>query len=341
MKRVTHRDVARHAGVSTAVVSYVLNNGPRGISPKTRERVLKAIQELGYHPNAIARGLRIQRMHTIAFVANSFLPLNVFEAPYSAAILTGLTAELKSHGNYLLVYPMEVGENLEGLKALLWSGRVDGVVARLVQDPPATDRVLEVIAANRVPCVVVERPGATRFGFGSVIYDDGAGAYVATRYLIEQGHRRIAHLNGDPRYSTARARQEGYRRAMLEGFGALDENLIDGYSWNPSEIVTGTRQLLAAADPPTAIFAASDSLALWAIEVLRHEGYRVPEDVAVIGFDDIPLTRDLIPPLTTVRIPLQEIGRRAAEMVLRLVAGDAEGVESVVLPVELIKRGTA
>lgn len=341
MKRVTHRDVARRAGVSTAVVSYVLNNGPRGISPKTRERVLEAIRELDYYPNAIARGLRIQRMHTIAFVAHSYLPQNVFEGAYSAGILTGLATELKGNRNYLLVYPMEVDEDLEGLESLLRSGRVDGVVVRLVQDPPATDRVLEVIAANRVPCVVVERPGAVRYGFSSVSYDDGMGAYFATRYLIERGHVRIAHLSGDPRYSTARARLEGYRRAMLESFGALDQSLVAGFSWSPSDIVAGTRQLFTLAERPTAIFAASDNLALWAIEVLRREGYRVPDDVAVIGFDDISLARDLIPPLTTVRIPLQEIGRRAAEMVLRLVAGDSESVESVVLPVELIRRGTA
>src|ERR1700712_2441503 len=126
-KRITHLDVAKRAGVSTAVVSYVINNGPRPTSPEMRERVIKAIQELDYHPNAVARGLRAQRTNTIGFVFEDFNSLNVFITPYSAGILTGLTSQLKARGYYMLLFPMDVGENMHDVELLLRSGRLDGI----------------------------------------------------------------------------------------------------------------------------------------------------------------------------------------------------------------------
>ncbi|HSH78747.1 MAG TPA: LacI family DNA-binding transcriptional regulator [Herpetosiphonaceae bacterium] len=339
-QRITHRDVARRAKVSTAVVSYVVNNGPRSTAPETRERVLRAIEELGYHPNAFARSLRSQRTHTIGFIAYDVFSLDLFVSPYSAGILTGLMAELKDHEHYLLTYPQLVSEDLAPLDRLLRSGRLDGIVVRLIQDPPATDALMETIAAAGVPCVCIERPCSDRFGFKAVTYDDVVGAQVATRYLIEQGHRRIAHLRGDLHYATAQARLSGYHQALQDAGLPVDEQLIQGDTWDTADAASGTRQLLALADPPTAIFAASDNLALAGLRVLREQGYRVPQDVAVIGFDDIQEAAQLVPPLTTVRIPLMELGRRAGDLVLRLNAGEDE-VASETLPVELIRRGTA
>lgn len=339
-QRITHRDVARLAKVSTAVVSYVVNNGPRPTSPETRARVLRAIEELGYHPNAFARSLRSQRTHMIGFIANDVFALDVFVSPYSAGILTGLTAELKAHEHYLLVYPQVIDEDLAPLSRLLRSGRLDGVVARLIQDPPLTDRLIEAITAAEVPCVCIERPCAERFGFNVVTYDDEIGATTATRYLVEQGHRRIAHLQGDPRYATAQARLRGYRQALGTAGIAVDPRLIQGATWDPVEAAAAVQTLLALDEPPTAIFAASDNLAIVALNVLRKQGYDAPRDMAVIGFDDIQTAQDTSPPLTTVRIPLVELGRRAADLVLQLAEG-GEDVRSETLPVELIRRATA
>ena len=201
--RITNRDVARHAGVSTAVVSYVINNGPRPPSPEVRERVLQAIQELDYHPNAVARGLRHQRTHTIGFIANIYFPLDVFVLPYSAGILTGLIDQLKSADQYLMVYPVAIGEDLTALELLLRSGRLDGVVVRLVQDPPATDALLNTIAPTNVPCVCIERT-AEPHPFPSVTIHDRHGAYSAVEYLVAQGYQCIAHIHGDLRYLSAR-----------------------------------------------------------------------------------------------------------------------------------------
>ncbi len=301
-----------------------------------------AIDELGYHPNVFACGLAQLRTRTIGFIMLDYAPLDLFVAPYNAAILTGLTAELKAHDHYVLIYPLAIDEDLAGLNALLRSGRVDGVVLRLIQDAPATDALLEVIAAAGMPCVSIERPAAPRFGFPSVAYDDRGGAYTATCYLIEQGHLRIAHLQGDLRYPAAQNRLAGYRHALLEAGLQPDESLSHGTSWSSSDIPAALDRLLGLAEPPTAILAANDIRALSAIAVLRQRGYRVPEDVAVIGFDDIPLAQDTTPPLTTVRIPLTDLGRKAADHILHLVeANETKGIRTEVLPVELVCRGTA
>jgi len=341
-RRVTHRDVARRAGVSPAVVSYVINNGPRAASPEARARVLEAITELDYHPNAVARGLRAQRTHTIGFIASDYSPLDVFVSPYSAGVLTGLAAELKQNGYYLLVHPLLIGEDLAPLGRLLRSGRLDGVVIRLVEAVPATDALLELIAAAGLPCVCLETRPDPRFGFDSVLFDSVCGAHAATSYLLGQGHRRIGHLAGDALYESARARREGYERALAEAGVSLDPRLVQGGSWDPTSVNDAVRALRAVPDPPTAIFAANDSLAFRAVEVLRADGCRIPEDVAVVGFDDIPLAQEMMPPLTTMRIPLAEIGRRAAARLLELVSSDVPAeADSDVVAAELIRRGTA
>ena len=342
-KRVTHLDVAKRAGVSTAVVSYVINDGPRPTSPEVRERVIRAIRELDYHPNAVARGLRARRTNTIGFVVDDYNSLDVFVSPYSARILTGLTSQLKARGYYLLLYPMDIGEDMNDIELLLRSGRLDGIVVRLVQDPPDTDALLEVIARTHVPCICIERPGAPRFGFSAVTYDDKRGAYAATSYLIAQGHRRIGHICGDRRYSTARGRLEGYRRALADHGIAADDTLVYGDDWAPEVARAGVARLLELESPPTAIFVASDNLAINTIEELRRRGRHVPDDMAVIGFDDIEMASELVPPLTTVRIPLLEIGQRAADLLLDIVQAEHDDIAGrlEVLPVELVRRGSA
>jgi LacI family transcriptional regulator len=340
-KRITHRDVAQLAGVSNAVVSYVINNGPRGTSPEVRERVLRAIAELDYHPSALARSLSAQRTHTIGYIASDYYPMLVFTSPYSSGILTGLVTETKTQGYYLMVYPIGVDEDLGQLQSLLRSGRLDGVVVRLVQESPVTDPLLEMIASVRIPCVCIEQAGHPRFNFCAVTFDDLGGAYRATSYLVERGHRRIAHIQGDLRYASARSRRDGYEQALADAGLPQDESLILGGTWEPQDASQATQQLLGLDPPPTAIFAANDSFAFAAIEILRARGLRVPDDMGVIGFDDIPLAQEMTPALTSVRIPLVELGQRAANIALRLLDNEtAANQQSETLSVELIQRGT-
>ena len=342
-KRVTLQDVARRAGVSTAVVSYAINNGPRPISDEARARVVQAIAELGYQPNAFAQAMAMgsQRARTIGFIIQDISPRGIFTTPYVAGLLSGVAAHLKDQRYYLLVYQLAIDEPLSNIEELVGSRRIDGVIIRLVQDPPQTDALLETIAKAHLPCVCIERQGAPRFGFGSITYGDQQAAHAATRLLIEQGHQRIAHIQGDLRAAAAHDRREGYRQALTEAGIAVDERLITGNSWSLAEGGAAMQRILANGYLPTAIFAANDYLAMGAISVLRRRGLRIPEDIAVIGYDDIPEAAEADPPLTTVRVPLMEIGERAATRVLHALSGQISqtGIEEVV-PAQLIRRSS-
>ena len=173
-------------------------------------------------------------------------------------------------------------------------------------------------------------------------YDDRQGGQLATSHLLRQGHRRIAHIAGDQRYVTARARLDGYRDALAEGGQAFDQALVVCNDWDAAVARASVAQLLSLDDPPTAVFAASDTLAFAAIEELRSRHRRIPQDVAVVGFDDIDLASQIAPPLTTVRLPLRTIGERAAQLLLDAIESDQENHAQVEnLPVELVHRGSA
>jgi LacI family transcriptional regulator, galactose operon repressor len=215
------------------------------------------------------------------------------------------------------------------------------VSVRLVGDSAAADALLEMIAETGTPCVCIERPVDPRFGFGSVVVDDESGAFEATSYLIGRGHRRIAHLAGDRRYASALARRAGYERALAARGLPLDPALVRVESWAPLAVDAELERLLGLAEPPTALFAANDSLAFRAVELSRAAGRRVPGDLAVVGFDDIPLAQEMVPPLTTVQIPLSEVGRLAARHLLDLIERTEAPPITEILPARVIARGTA
>ncbi len=341
-KRPTHRDVAERAGVSPGVVSYVVNNGPRPTSPEVRERVLRAIAELGYRPSVLGRNLRAQKTNIIGYVVSDYDPRNVFTSSYNAEILSGVVSQAKLRDRYLMVYPIALNEDSSQLEQLLTNGQLDSVLIRLVQDPPDSNKLLALIAESGLPCVCIERPCDPKFGFPSVIYDDAGGAYRATRYLANRGHRRIAHLRGDLQYPSARLRVDGYQRALQDAQLGVDDQLIYGNSWHRPDAIQATLYFLQLPDPPTAIFAANDDLAFFAIEFLRGKGYRIPEDMAVIGFDDVLMAQQMTPALTSIRIPLFELGCTVVDLVLGLADHSNEKSTTVItLPVELIHRETA
>ena len=337
-KRATQRDVARLANVSTAVVSYVVNDGPRPTSPEVRRRVLAAIEELDYHPNGFARGLRAQRTHTVAFIVYDFHPVDSFTSHYLGPITSGIIGDLTAHGYYLIIQPVKVGEDTESVERLLHSGRIDGAIMRMVQDPDASDPLPDLIRASGIACVGIERQGHP--DFPAVLTDDESGAEAATAHLIEKGHRRISLINGDPRFQTAHARDRGFRAAMTQAALEIDESMVVYCNWSSTETIVAVRQLMAMPMPPTAIFCTSDDMAFGAMNALIYDGFRIPEDVAIVGFDDVTQAQHLIPGLTTVRIPLVEIGRLAGTLVRASIEGQPIDPIQRILPVELIQRGT-
>ncbi|HET9659936.1 MAG TPA: LacI family DNA-binding transcriptional regulator [Thermomicrobiales bacterium] len=339
-RRVTLKDVAARAGVSTAVVSYVINKGPRPTSKEVTERVHRAVEELDYHPNHAARGLRARRTHAIAIATYDFRPSTSFFSHYLGVMLAAMTEALHSKGYYLLLLPFAIDSSPARLRQLLGEGRVDAIAMRFVTDPPSSDSVLQVIAEAGLPCVCLERPGAARFGFPSVTYDDREGGRLAMEHLLGRGHRRIAHIHGDMRYASAQARLSSYERAMTAAGLEIDHSLIVGSPWDMKAAHEATQRLLALDHPPSAIFAASDDLALGAVQAIEHRGLSVPGDIAVVGFDDIPISEQMIPSLSTVRLPLEDMGRRVADLLTAETASH-DGPRDVLLPVELIVRETS
>jgi len=247
---------------------------------------------------------------------------------------------LKEAEHFLTVYPVGLTEDLTALRRFLRGGRLDGVVVRLAQDPPADDGVLEVIRDSGIPAICIERI-APHFDLPSVTIDEQTGGYEATRYLIERGHRRIAHIHGDLRYLSARTRVQRYRQAMADVSLPVDEALICGGTWAPADGAAAMAALLALPQPPTAVFAANDSLAFGAMQVLQTRCMKIPDDIAIVGFDDIPLAAETQPPLTTMRIPLVEMGRQAARLILEVIHSEGKQTRSILVPTELIQRKSA
>jgi LacI family transcriptional regulator, galactose operon repressor len=328
---VTIADVAAHAGVGAGTVSRVLNDSPR-VSKPTRARVLAAIADLDYRPNPLARGLSRGRCQTLGVVVPFFTHASAVER------LRGVVAALDGSRYDLVLFNVESPVHRdEHFATLTRRDRADGLVIMSLP-PPATS--LERLAAAGVPTVLLDTRGP---GVPSVVTDDVQGGRLATHYLLELGHRRIAFLGDDPDnplgFSSSPAREQGYREIMAEA----------GLAVTPADVCHGPHvrrvareladRLLCSADRPTAVFAASDTQALGVLEAARTAGLDVPADLSVVGFDDVEVSG--YAGLTTVRQPLFESGRLATEVLLESLDAEVPLGESVHrLDLELVVRST-
>jgi DNA-binding LacI/PurR family transcriptional regulator len=307
-RRATIRDVARAARVSHQTVSRVINRQDT-VSAATRERVLRAIRELQYVPSAVARSLSSSRTHTLGMVTTDISDYFFAEA------VAGAEAEARTRGYFLIIGSIEAGseDDERAYLRLMLERRVEGLIVAVPRLVLADDDLLREAAA-RVPTVLlasnVELPGADH-----VDIDNRRGGRDATTYLLGQGHRRIATITGPLDWPSARARLDGYRDALRRADGASDHLVEPSVDWGLDSGRRAAARLLDAKSRPTAIFAQSDLLALGAISALREHGLRVPEDVSIVGFDDIPVAQVFDPPLTTLRQPMREVGALAARLV--------------------------
>lgn len=337
--RATLQDVAREAGVSAMTVSVVLNGARSAtrVSDATRARILAAAELLRYTPNAAARGLQRRRMDTLGVVAViDGGELNL----YFLEVLNGILEAAVKHGQNATVFSLPHWEDGEERILEFADGRVDGL---LFIGPIFSASFAETLHA-RIPYVTIHGDGVPLQMYNLTVNDEG-GAYRITRYLIEQGHRRILHLTGSLELSGARYRLAGYRRALEESEIPYDESLVlYGGFWTGSGWERMNRFLrLHKGEPlPTAAFCASDAIASGCMEALTAHGLRVPEDLSIVGFDDTLNARMTAPPLTTMRQPFRQMGQRAVEMLLSQItpAGkDAEiGAEVMVLKPESLHR---
>jgi DNA-binding LacI/PurR family transcriptional regulator len=321
--------VAARAGVGVATVSRVMN-GSASVRPATRERVLDAIKALNYRPSSVARSLSLQRTMVVA----ALLPW--FTNPSAVQRVRGIVEGLSTSRYDLMVFDIESEARQRRAFELFDRGdRADGLLVVSTLPP---EQEVERIRAARIPCILVD---AVHPALPSIAVDDVGGGELATRHLVELGHRRIA-LIGDPppefRFEWSRDRTRGYERALRQA----------GIEVRPEYVREGTRllhvaraiaaELLSLPERPTAIFASSDTQALGALEAARGLGIRVPQELSIVGFDDIEVASYV--GLTTVRQPLAESGRRGAELLLRALGGRPVDLRTELLPLELVVRGT-
>jgi LacI family transcriptional regulator/LacI family repressor for deo operon, udp, cdd, tsx, nupC, and nupG len=326
----TIRDVARRAGVSVATVSRVLN-GTAAVTPEAGGRVRRAIEELDYHRSSAARSLSLGRSQAIGVVAPFFTTPSVVER------LRGVVERLARQGYDLLLFDVEVPEQRsDAFSDFARRDRVDGL---LVISLPLSDQEVESLLRGELPVVLVD---AAYPELPHVVIDDVHGGQLAAEHLLAKGHRRIGFVGDDPDnpfgFTSSEDRRRGFRRALTEAGIEPEPGLERRGPHGRDEARTLAEALLRSYDPPSAIFAASDVQAIGVLQAAQSIGLGVPQDLAIIGFDDIDMADVL--GLTTVRQPLRESGARGVELLLTQVEGaDLETVEELEALV-VIERGT-
>ncbi|MCX4978297.1 LacI family DNA-binding transcriptional regulator [Streptomyces sp. NBC_00620] len=342
--RPTLEAVAARAGVSRATVSRVVNGGD-GVREPLVERVRRAVEELGYVPNQAARSL-VTRRHDAVAVVVAEPETRVFADPFFALQLRGISKELTAHDSQLVLLLTEGRDDHARVGRYLAGGHVDGA---LVFSLHLDDPLPGLIHGAGVPTVFGGRPGwgdVPRNAVSAVYVDSDnrGGAREAVRHLVGLGRTRIAHITGALDQTSAVDRLDGFRDVMVDG----DPGLIAEGDFTPAGGERAMRELLERRPDIDAVFVANDLSASGALRVLRDQGRQVPEDVAVIGFDDmLPVAEQTDPPLTTVRQDIEEMGRLMARLLLRGLdrrggeAGLGGAPSSVVLPTTLVRRVSA
>ena len=325
--RLTLSDVAVEAGVSVPTVSKVLNDRP-DVGEPTRRLVQEAISRTGYRPRAAAR--RRPRAGLVDVVVHSM------NSPWALEVLSGAEEAARRAGVGLVVTATS-DPPVDWVPAVT-RRRSDGVVL-VVTDISA--ETLTRLRAKHVPVVVVDRTGNTDPGLASVGAANWSGALSATEHLISLGHRRIGMISGHPRLACSAERIDGYHAALRRAGLPVDDGLVLHGDFFPEGGRAGARRLLDLTDPPSAIFAGSDLQALGVYEEAHGRGLRVPEDLSVVGFDDLTIARYVTPPLTTVRQPLNEMAAGAVRMVLSMSSGDhPEQATRIELATNLVVRSS-
>ncbi|MDQ7026108.1 MAG: LacI family DNA-binding transcriptional regulator [Anaerolineae bacterium] len=324
----TIRDVAKVANVSTSTVSHVINE-TRYVSPETRERVLRAMQQLNYQHNRLASSLRNRKTHTIGvLVPNS-------ANPYFAEILAGIEAACYEQDYHIIMgNANDDPEREQSYLKVLLSRQVDGI---LLISTGAFDNSIRLLSANKTPVVMVDR-SAELATVDELFTDNRGGGRLATEYLLSLGHCRIGCITGPSFLTPSAARVQGYRDAFSTANHVFrDEWLVTGDFQHKGGYLAA-QKLLAQDEIPTAIFACNDLMAVGAVAALQKAGLRVPHDISVIGYDDIPLASYANPRLTTIAQPARELGHLAVERLLERFGNLGAPARHDMLPVALIKR---
>jgi LacI family transcriptional regulator, galactose operon repressor len=326
----TIKDIARESGYSIATVSRVLNKSTYPVRTSVRERILETADTMGYHPNLVARSLRTDQTNTVGILVDDLL------SPFTPPVVRGIQDQLKEKNFIGLIVnsDWDLEQEEAGIVSLL-SRPVDGII--FVEYSHLTSS--EALTKANKPGVFVHRLFGTPIK-NSVVPDDIYGASLAVDHLIRLGQRSIAYINGPENWHNSKERLEGYKNT-LEKYGIpLVEEWIQPGDWEVEGGYRGAQNLLQLSNRPTAIFAANDLMALGAIYAIQDAGLSVPDDIAVVGYDNREFTWIVRPNITTVVMPVYEMGRIAAEILLQQIADGTNEHEEVKVKGELVIRDT-
>jgi LacI family transcriptional regulator len=324
----TIKDVAKKAKVSIATVSRVLNNQP-GYSEMTKQRVLQVIEEMGYQPNAIARGLINKRTQTIGVLFPNVSSM------FSSEVLHGIEYTTHERDHSVVVCNTDKnGKRTMKYLQVLREKQVDGII---FTSEVLTEEYYRALTAMNIPVVLLST-ASSQYSFPYVKVDDKQAAYDATNYLIKKGHKNIAMISGDEKDPIAgKPRIEGYREALRDFGIPFQENLLVFGDFGYRSGYAAMEKLLRSKAEFTAVFASSDEMAAGVLSAAYQHGIKVPEQLSVIGYDNLQISEMSIPPLTTVAQPLYEMGKLAAEMLLKMIQTKTK-VPSQILRHEIVER---
>jgi LacI family transcriptional regulator len=325
---VTIEDISRQLGISVSTVSKALNAYP-DVAEGTRQRVLAAARDLDYHPSAAARNLRRGRADKIGLLLNN--PIS-FLSEYISEVMAGMALSAETYGQNLVLYTTAV-QYPDELKRICRGREVDGLILIFAPSPEA----VAVLEEEKMPFIVfgrrVEQPGVS-----FVAPDNRAGAYALTQHLLAQGHKRIGFTTRPELGLVSDDRFAGYQQALAEAGLPLDRELVVPTAIEPLSGYKAMTTFLDLDQPPTAVFAFYDLMAVDALDAAQARGLRVPQDVAVAGFDGLRSSLLTKPRLTTVQQPLSLMGRRAMELLLSRIEDNQQPAATEIFPVELVIR---
>jgi len=332
-KRSTSSDVAKLAGVSRTTVSFVLNSVPDvSISETTRKRVLEAARELDYHPNIIGKKLVSGKSYTIGLVLCQS-PEQIFTDAFLPQVILGVEQAAIQQGFHVLLKPIDPSDT-GGYASLIRENHVDGI---LLSGPRQGDEALVRLHEEGVPIMLMGQLPDTNIPFVDV--DAKAGARTVVSHLIGLGHRRIGMITNAPiTYTSAQQRRDGYCQALLASSIPIHPELIQEGNYTPSSGFEAMSVLLEVTPRITAVFVASDVVAMGAMLAIKRARLNIPDDIAIAGFDDIPLAEYFDPPLTTVHLPAYGLGWAAGDRLVRLIRGEGLNENSLLLESKIIAR---
>lgn len=329
----TIHDIARVLQISASTVSRALNNSSR-ISAKTKERIKEVAEELGYRPNTLASNLRNKKSNTIGIV----VPL--INRHFFSSVISGVEdVAFKAGFNVVISQSNDLVEKEKTIVHSMFLNRVDGLIISISMQTSSFEHLKEFKRKN-IPLVFFDRV-VPEIETDKIIIDDYAGAFKVTQHLIDQGYKRIGHLAGPQNLLTYNFRKKGYIDALLKNGMEYDQSLVHENTLTSEAGVIATKEFMSLQNPPDAIFCGNDITALSSIMYLKDRGVKIPQEMGIVGFSNEPFSKVVSPSISTIAQPAFEMGKKAAELIIRKIENIDKSVSTIVMPSELIIRDSS